>query len=514
VRRDNIGEAVTDAGRVELRRARFREPSARQGRASRECLAASRAEMSGGAIWRETATDLTARIRSREISAVEVMDAHLERIEQVNPLLNAIVTLDADGARRAAAEADRSLAAGAAPGLLHGLPIAVKDLVDTAGMRTTYGSPIYRDHVPREDALLVARLRRAGAIVIGKTNTPEFGAGSQTFNPVFGATRNPYDPSRTSGGSSGGAAAAVAAGMLPFADGSDLGASVRNPASFCNVVGLRPTPGRIPDGASRSPWDSLGVLGTLARTVADATLLLRALCGPDPSTPLSLQDPAESFAIELALDSAGHRVAWSRNLSDLPVAPEVTAVLDERRRTLEAMGCIVEDVEPDLSGADEAFETLRALGYAQSFGALLASHGDQLKETVAWNTRVGLSLTGQQVARALTLQAAAFHSMRQLLDRYDALALPVSQVAPFPVDEEWVRAIVGVAMGSYIEWMRSCSRISVTAHPAISVPAGFTPDALPVGLQLVGRYRGEISLLRLAAAFEEATRTGRHPPPL
>jgi amidase len=469
--------------------------------------------MSDTALWRETATDLAARIRRREISAVEVMDAHLARIEQVNPLLNAIVTLDADGARLAAAEADRRLAAGAAPGLLHGLPIAIKDLEDTAGMRTTYGSPIYRDHVPHADALPVARLRRAGTIVIGKTNTPEFGAGSQTFNPVFGATRNPYDPSRTPGGSSGGAAAAVAAGMLPFADGSDLGASVRNPASFCNVIGLRPSPGRIPHGALR-PWDPLSVFGTIARTVADAAVLLRALCGPDPCVPLSLQDPPDSFDVNLASDPAGLRIAWSRHLGDLPVAPEVTAVLEERRGTLEAMGCIVEDVEPDLSGADEAFETLRAVGYAQSLGALLESHGDQLKQTVAWNTRLGLSLTGEQVARALTLQAAAFHGMRQLLERYDALALPVSQVAPFPVDEEWVREIAGVAMGSYIEWMRSCSRISVTAHPAISVPAGFTPDGLPVGLQLVGRYRGEISLLRLAAAFEEATRTGRRPPPL
>jgi amidase len=470
--------------------------------------------MRDSALWRKTATDLAASIRRREVSAVEVMDAHLARIEQVNPLVNAIVTLDADGARRAAAEADRALAAGVTPGLLHGLPIAVKDLEDTAGMRTTYGSSIFRDHVPEEDTLLVARLRRAGAIVIGKTNTPEFGAGSQTFNVVFGATRNPYDPSRTPGGSSGGAAAAVASGMLPLADGSDLGASVRNPASFCNVVGLRPSPGRIPDIGSRRPWDPLGVLGPLARTVADATLLLRALSGPDPRAPLSLQDPPDTFGIELASDPAGLRIAWSRNLGDLPVAPEVTAVLEEHRGTLEAMGCIVEDVEPDLSGADEAFETLRAVGYAQSFGGLLESHGDQLKETLAWNTRLGMSLTGEQIARALTLQAAAFHGMRLLLERFDALALPVSQVAPFPLDEEWVREIAGTAMGSYIEWMRSCSRISATAHPAISIPAGFTPDGLPVGLQLVGRHRGELALLRLAAAFEQATKTGERRPPL
>jgi amidase len=465
-------------------------------------------------LWQLTATELAARIRRREISAVEVMEAHLARIEAVNPSVNAIVTLDADAARRGAAEADRQLASGTADGLLHGLPIAVKDLEDTARMRTTYGSPIYRDHVPTEDTLMVSRLRQAGAIVIGKTNTPEFGAGSQTFNRVFGATRNPYDLSRTPGGSSGGAAAALASGMLPLADGSDLGASVRNPASFCNVVGLRPSAGRIPDVPSSRAWSPLGVLGPLGRTVPDTALLLRALCGPDPRDPLSLPDPGKKFATDLSSDPSGLRIAWSRNLGDLPVAPEVTAVLEQSRSALTAMGCVIEDVEPDLTDADEAFEVLRALGYVQAFAALLEAHGDQLKETLAENTRFGLSLTGDRVARALTLQTEIFHRMRSLLERYDALALPVSQVAPFDVEVEWVHQIGGVEMGSYIEWMRSCSRITVTAHPAISVPAGFTPDGLPVGLQLVGRQRDETALLRLAAAFEAATGFGGRRPEL
>jgi amidase len=465
-------------------------------------------------LWQLTATELAAHIRRREISAVEVMEAHLARIEAVNPSVNAIVTLDADGARRGAAEADRQVASGTADGLLHGLPIAVKDLEDTARMRTTYGSPIYRDHVPTEDTLMVSRLRQAGAIVIGKTNTPEFGAGSQTFNRVFGATRNPYDLSRTPGGSSGGAAAALASGMLPLADGSDLGASVRNPASFCNVVGLRPSAGRIPDVPSSRAWSPLGVLGPLGRTVADTALLLRALCGPDPRDPLSLPDPGKTFATDLRSDPSGLRIAWSRDLGDLPVAPEVTAVLEQSRSALTAMGCVIEDVEPDLTDADEAFEVLRALGYVQAFAALLEAHGDQLKDTLAENTRFGLSLTGDRVARALTLQTEIFHRMRSLLERYDALALPVSQVAPFDVEVEWVRQIAGVEMGSYIEWMRSCSRITVTAHPAISVPAGFTPDGLPVGLQLVGRHRDETALLRLAAAFEAATGFGGRRPAL
>jgi amidase len=381
-------------------------------------------------------------------------------------------------------------------------------------MRTTYGSPIYRDHVPTADTLMVARLRRAGAIVVGKTNTPEFGAGSQTFNPVFGATRNPYDHARTPGGSSGGAAAAVASGMLPFADGSDLGASIRNPASFCNLVGLRTAPGRVPAVPSASAWNPMGVLGPLARSVEDATLLLRAMAGPDPRAPLSLDDPPGAFVLGAGVDSREVRIAWSRNLGDLPVEPAVTAVLEDHRAGLEAMGCAVEDVEPDLTDADDAFEVLRAVGYAQAFGPLLETDADQLKESIRWNTRVGLALTGADVARALGLQSEMYERMRALLERYDALALPVSQVAPFAVEQEWVTEIAGTAMGSYLEWMRSCSRVTVTAHPALSLPAGFTPDGLPVGVQLVGRQRGELALLRLAAAIEQVTGVGRRAPDL
>jgi amidase len=469
--------------------------------------------MSDAELWTWSATRLATAIRERELSCVEVMDAHLRRIEAVNPAVNAIVTLDADLALRAAAGADDAVGAGRVAGVLHGLPIAVKDLEDTAGMRTTYGSPLYRDHVPSEDTLLVARLRRAGAIVIGKTNTPEFGAGSQTFNPVFGPTRNPYDLARTSGGSSGGAAAAVASGMIPLADGSDLGASIRNPASFCNIAGLRPSPGRVPEVAAEYAWDPMGVHGPLARTVQDAALLLRAIAGPDPRAPLSLPEPPDSFMVG-ATDPAGARIAWSRNLGDLPVDPEVTAALEETRVALEAIGCVVEEVEPDLTAADEAFEVLRAVGYAHAFGPLLESGAEGLKDTIVWNTRVGLALTGARVAHALALQTEMFHRMRALLEGYDALALPVSQVAPFPVEQEWVREIAGVAMGSYFEWMRSCSRITMTAHPAMSIPAGFTPGGLPVGLQLVGRHRGEPDLLRLAAGIERATAAGLRAPEL
>src|SRR3954454_4443966 len=288
-------------------------------------------------MWGMSASELAAGVRSRRFSSREVVESHLSRIEAVNPRVNAIVTLDAEGALAAADAADR----GDPAGPLHGVPVAVKDLEDTAGMRTTFGSPLLADNGPATDSAVVERWRRAAAIVIGKTNTPEFGAGSQTFNEVFGVTRNPYDLARTCGGSSGGAAAAVAAGMLPLADGSDLGGSIRNPAAFCGLVGLRPSPGRIPVAPSIRPWSPLSVHGPIARTVEDAALLLRALCGPDPRAPLSLDDPPDAFADVRPVDPGALRIAWSDDLGGLPVEPEVTAVLRRRRGELEALGATI-----------------------------------------------------------------------------------------------------------------------------------------------------------------------------
>jgi amidase len=290
-----------------------------------------------------TAVELAQRIRTRDLSCVEVMEAHLRQIERVNPQVNAIVTLAPEQALAQARAADAALRRSDAVGPLHGLPVAHKDLVQTKGMRTTSGSPIYADFVPDVDDLIVTRIRKAGAILIGKTNTPEFGAGSQTFNPVFGATRNPYDLSKTCGGSSGGAAVALACGMIPIADGSDTGGSLRNPASFCNVVGFRPSPGRVPHCSDRAAWQTLSVLGPMARTVADAALLLSAMAGPHPCSPIALQKPGAHFRQPLDRDFHGVRVAWSRTASGLPVDPEVTAVLEQARPVLEAIGCIVEE---------------------------------------------------------------------------------------------------------------------------------------------------------------------------
>jgi amidase len=445
------------------------------------------------------AVELARLLRSRELSARELLDAFLSRIHRVNPRLNAIVTLAEERAVAAATAADAAAAGGGVLGVLHGLPIAVKDLADTAGIRTTYGSPLFASHVPDTDAPHVLLLKAAGAVIIGKTNTPEFGAGSQTFNTVFGVTRNPWDVRMTPGGSSGGAAAAVAAGLLPFADGSDLAASVRNPAAMCSLVGLRTTPGLIPSGGDF--FDPLPVLGPIARSAADAALLLAGLRGHDPSLPFTRPGPAA--AAGPAMRVAGLRVAWSTDLGGLPVEPEVAVVLARAREVLAAAGAVIADAEPDLADADEVFLVLRAIRMASRFGSLLETARDQLKDTLIGNIEQGLALTGPRVAVALRQHSEIFGRMRAFLGGCDVLAAPTVQVAPFPVEQEWVTVINGIPQDSYIDWLRTCSRITVTGHPAISVPAGFTAGGLPVGLQLVGRYGSDDQLLSVAGAVAQ-----------
>ena len=447
--------------------------------------------------------ELARLLCGRELSARELLGAYLDRIGRVNSLLNAIVTLSSEeDAMAQAAAADEAAARGEPLGPLHGLPIAIKDLSDTAGMRTTYGSPLFAGHVPDADAPHVARLRAAGALIIGKTNTPEFGAGSQTFNPVFGVTRNPWDTALTPGGSSGGAAAAVAAGLLPFADGSDLASSIRNPSALCAVTGLRTTPGVVgsSDPARDDVFDALGVVGPIARSAADAALLLSGLRADDPGLPLARPCPAADAP--LPGNVAGLRIAWSDSLGGLPVEPEVTRVLRQARAALEDAGAVVTDAQPRLADADEVFQVLRGVGMAGKFGATLREHRDQMKDTLVWNVEFGLSLTAERIAGALRQRSAIFGRMREFLRHFDVLALPSSQVLPFSVEHEWVTSINGVAQETYIDWMRTCSRITVTAHPAVSVPAGLSADGLPVGLQLVAPYGGDDRLLAIAGAAE------------
>jgi amidase len=461
-----------------------------------------------------TATELVRLVRARELSALEVMEAHLAQIEHTNPEVNAIVTLTAEQALDGARAADDALARGGELGPLHGLPVAHKDLVPTAGVRTTFGSLVYRDFVPDHDALIVERLKGAGAISVGKTNTPEFGAGSQTFNEVFGETLNPYDTTKTCGGSSGGAAVALACGMVPIADGSDLGGSLRNPAGFCNVVGFRPSPGRVPTWPDPTPWLALSVEGPMARTVEDAALMLGAIAGPDPRSPLSISEPGSLFLRPLERDFGGVRVAWSRDLGGLPVDPRVTEVLESRRGVFESLGCAVEDAEPDFADADEVFKTLRAWRFELTRGELLEDHRDEIKDTVVWNIEEGMRLSGSQVGRAERKRTEIFHRVRSFMQSYEFLVSPVSQVPPFDVKQRYVAEIAGERMQTYIDWMKSCYFVTATGLPAISVPCGFTSDGLPVGLQIVGPPRAERRVLEVGHAVEQATRFGRRRPPL
>ena len=453
----------------------------------------------------ERATELARRIRRKELSAKEVIEAHLRQIEKVNPSVNAIVTLVPELALKRAHEADEALARGKDVGPLHGLPVAHKDLFLTKGIRTTSGSTIFREFVPTEDALIVERLKKAGAIAMGKTNTPEFGAGSQTYNEVFGATLNPYDLTKTCGGSSGGAAVALACGMVPIADGSDFGGSLRNPANFCNIVGFRPSPGRVPVWPNPTGWFPIAVEGPMARTVEDVALMLTAIAGPDPRSPIANTEPGSLFARPLERSFKGTRIAWSRDLGCLPVDPRVIDVIERQLHVFSSLGCTVEEKQPDFTDADEIFKVWRAWRSEATLSRLYETHRDQIKETVLYDIEMGMKLTGPQIARAELKRTELYHRVRTFMETHEYLLLPVSQVVPFSVKEPYVTHINGIEMDTYIDWMKSCYVISVTGLPAISVPCGFTPEGLPVGVQIVGRHQDDFGVLQLAHAFEQET---------
>ena len=464
---------------------------------------------------------LSAAIHARQISCAEVMAAFLDRIEWLNPIVNAIVSLRERGELlREAAALDAELAAGRSRGWMHGFPQAIKDLAAAKGLPTTQGSPLFRDEIATGDAIFVERMRAAGAIIVGKTNTPEFGLGSQTHNPVFGATRNAYDQTRTSGGSSGGAAVALALRMLPVADGSDHAGSLRNPAAFNNVLGLRPSYGRVPSNADEVFVPQLGVAGPMARKVRDLAALLAVQCGYDPRVPLSIrQDPA-GFLGPLDRDIAGLRIGWLGDLGGhLAMEDGVLALCREALRAFEDMGASVEDASLgfDPETIWRAWLKLRAWQAGSSLADIAADPARRglLKPEALWEAEQGKDLSAFEVMKASNLRSAWYQHVRGLFARYDILVLPSAQVFPFSVETHWPRQIAGRMMDTYHRWMEVVIPATMSGCPAMSVPAGFNAAGLPMGMQLWGPNQSERLLLEVAQAYEIATGwVDRHPPGL
>jgi amidase len=456
--------------------------------------------------------DMLAAMRAKKLSAREVMQAHLQQIGRVNAKVNAMVTMVPEAHLMAqAAAADEALAHGKWLGPLHGLPVAVKDLHETAGIRTTYGSPLHKNYVPDFDCRVVQREKEAGAIVLGKTNVPEFGLGSQTFNPVFGATHNPYDVSKTCGGSTGGGAVAVACGMAPLADGSDMGGSLRNPPNFCNVVGIRTSPGRVSNVPTDLGWFTLAVPGPVARNVTDCAYFLSVLAGYDRHSPISIEQTGAQFAQPLDRSFQGVRVAMFQDMG-LPWDPEVKSAVQAQRKVFESLGCIVEEAEPDFSGANESFLAWRHWSIELGFGDQLATHGDQLNEYIHWHVQEGRKLTGPYLSRMEAKRSALYQRMCNFKGEYDFFILPVNQVLPFAVNTHYPTEIAGVKMENYLAWMKSAYYISAAGNPAMSVPCAFSADGLPIGMQIVGRHHDDWGVLQLGYAFEQATGIGKRRP--
>jgi amidase len=465
------------------------------------------------------AAALAAAIRARKISAREAMTACLDRIEAVNPAINAVISMPPrELLMAAAAAADERQARGATLGVLHGLPHAVKDLQPVKGLRFTQGSPIYRDRIAAADGLMAERLRNAGVIFVGKTNTPEFGLGSHTFNPVFGATHNPYDRTRSAGGSSGGAAAALAARMLPLADGSDYAGSLRNPAGWNNVFGFRTGYGVVPATGPEVWLTGMGVQGPMARSVEDLALLLSVQAGYDARSPLSL--PGDGAVYRRGLDAPvkGRRIGWLGDFGGaVPHEPEVLEVCRAALRPFEVLGCVVEEAKLD-AAVEPAWQAMIKLRAWQQGGPILANYRDPaeralLKPEAIWEVETGLALSAFDMTAASTARTTWSMAVGRLFDRFDYLVLPSSQLFPFPVEERWPKMIAGHTMRTYHEWMMAALLMTLSGNPALAVPAGFGAAGLPIGLQIVGPNRGEVSCLQLAKAYEAATGWAQKRPP-
>ena len=445
-----------------------------------------------------------------EVSARELLDAHLAQIDAHNPLLNAIVGARPEVAVAAAARLDEAQASGAEVGPAAGLVTAYKDLGDTKDFVTTNGTPSFAERRPKDDSLIVQRMNDAGCVAVGKTNTPEFGTGSHTFNEIYGTTVNPWNPKLSSGGSSGGAAVALRAGMVAIADGSDLGGSLRNPAGWNNVIGFRPSPRAVPVGGAANNWNPMPISGPMARTIDDLALLLRIMNQPYPADPLyrQLDVPTEITPPDRPL-----RVAWSPTLGGLPVERDVAAVVEAFRDQVAALGWEVTEDEPDFSGADQTFIALRAFMYG-SLGKAMASVIDTIKDSVIQEIRRGESQSGLDLDTAYRQLGVLWRRGVDFFQKYDLLLAPVTQVSPFPLEQEYPTEVDGQPMASYLHWMLSCCRVTTLGLPTMSLPAGFTAAGMPVGAQLIGAPYGDVNLLRAAKALETATGHGQRWPTL
>jgi amidase len=457
--------------------------------------------MSSGDLWRADACSVVEMLRRDEVSPHDLLDALERRIAAVDAPVNALPTLCFDRAR---AHADRLVRNPAHErGMLAGLPVAIKDLTDVAGVRTTYGSPIFRDHVPDRSDILVEMLERQGAVVYAKSNTPEFGAGANTFNEVFGATRNPWNLARSAAGSSGGAAVALATGMAWLAHGSDFGGSLRNPASFCGIVGMRPSVGRVARTPVAKIDRTLSANGPMARTVEDLALMLDAMAGEHPADPLSLPALPTSFLASARSGERPKRVAWSATLGITPVDPEIAAITRKAAERFAEAGVAVEEAHPDFTDVHDCFHVLRGYDYAVSKAGLLRRHRDLLKPEVVWNIEKGLALTIEELERAEAQRVALAARMLAFFDTYDLLLTPATIVPPFPVEQRYVTECAGVTFTNYLDWLAIAYAITMACCPALSLPCGFTSERLPVGLQIVGPPRGEARILAAAKVLED-----------
>ena len=458
----------------------------------------------------KSATELIEGIKIKDFSIKEVMQAHIKQINKMNPKINAIVSLEEDKALKKAIEMDNNIKNRPSKQSLLGIPIAIKDTHNAKGFMTTYGSEIYRDNRSEESEIAVERMVDEGAIILGKTNVPEFAAGSHSFNKVFGTTYNPYDTSKTAGGSSGGAAASLASGMVALADGSDMGGSCRNPAAYNNIVGLRPSPGLIPVKNKRASFSPLSVQGPLARTVEDVALMLSVMAGYDKRAPLSnALKVKQSFDLTKSLPLKDIKIGYSADLGGMvPIEQKVRTIFNQQISKFEDLGCFVEEASINLTGAAETFQILRAHEFSIGYEDIYLSHQSKIKETVLWNIEKGLNLTSKDIRNAEIQRTNIYNEANNFFKDYDFMISPVSQVQPFDAKIEYPTEIDGIKMETYVDWMESCSIITVTGCPAISVPAGFTEDGLPFGLQIIAPLNQEEALLNIAYAFEQATKYG------